>query len=101
MRIPFELVQVTWVDSSMIHVSGWQHLEDVDQSECSLHVSVGYVIKSNPDSIVLAGHLGAVHNAKTGDFQHYGALLIPKVAIQDKVVLQTMNLEIFARYENS
>lgn len=46
---------ITWVDSSTINRGGWTEMERVNPKPCCLIESIGWIVRSDPHSIVIAG----------------------------------------------
>ena len=73
MKHSFPLVKVVWVDSS--DCGSWLTLDQINNM--SLHdnmVSVGFLVRNDPDFIIVSANIGN---------EHFGATtLIPRVAIK-------------------
>jgi hypothetical protein len=71
------IVEVEWVDSMILDHGEWLDSDDVDDAmskEGMTHKTVGYQIKENDHSILVASSVGQSDRIQ-------GAIVIPKVSI--------------------
>ncbi len=78
-----ELVIVEWEDSQGCP-QGWQFFEDVSFEPVTIR-SVGWVLRENKQSVMLAPHVGRVGGVEN---QGQGIMTIPKRCILRRVTLE-------------
>ena len=77
----FKLVYVEWVDAWGPH--SWSEIEDVGEDVSLIIHSIGWMIKETDDYMAVAGHITEMGQAS-------GIILIPKVSIQAKRVIDAV-----------
>lgn len=83
---PLQIVEVEWIDSTMMNKGGWLHPEEdeLPEAEDLIYRSVGFVLREDADVLVLALSVDS-----TGEDQANGVLAIPKVAVRDRRTLRS------------
>lgn len=79
------IVEIEWIDSTMLGSGGWVRLDRDDLLEGAdvVYYSVGYVLKEDDDLLTLAGSVDL-----DAEEQALAVLSIPKVAIRRRRMLR-------------
>lgn len=74
------LVYIEWVDSTSLYGGVWKNIGDIDamKGPCTI-TSIGFLLKETKDYVSIAAHVS--------DSQVSGDMIIPKVAITKRKVL--------------
>lgn len=77
--LPYDVVQVDWVDSQCIH--GWHRLEELSSLAASQVITVGFLVSEDKESVTVCAGV-----AETTE--HSNIHVIPRFAIQRVTILK-------------